>query len=61
MDEDADGTPPMTPTPGDSTDGNKSRQSIPREIDFERKGEKPSQVDIGTMFIRYLDGWDRIR
>ena len=43
----------MTPTPVDATDG-KSRRSEPRELEFERKGEKPSQVDRGTMFIRFV-------
>ena len=56
-DDDVEGTPPMTPTPGDATDG-KSRRSEPRELEFERKGERPSQVDRGTMFIRFIiSGW----
>jgi len=48
--EDLEETPPPTPTPI-SEDGSVKRASKER-LEFERRKEKPSQVDRGTMFIR---------
>ena len=53
VDDDVEGTPPETPTPGDPTDDSKSRRSVPREIKADAKDDRPSQVDIGTMFKRW--------
>ena len=51
-DDETEGEIPETPTPGgDSTNG-RGRRSPTADVEFDRKDQRPSQVDIGTMFIR---------